>query len=262
VVVKHLKRKIKEYLGDGKPLGVTITYVEQKEALGIAHAVGQLEGYIDIPFLLTLGDIFFIPQRLNLLLETFKQKEAACVLGVKKESDQDLMRKNFAVILGKGKTVKTVIEKPRYSHVHLKGCGIYLFSPDIFDAIRMTPRTAMRDEYEITNSIQILIDDGYRVYAEEVVKWDTNITCPVDLLRCNLYQLENMRRDNLIGENCRINKDARIVNSVIGSNVVVKRAITIQDSVVYPDLVIKGASDIKSSLVTAHSLIRCDKKNV
>ena len=54
-----------------------------------------------------------------------------------------------------------MIEKPRYVDSQLKGCGLYVFDPHIFDAIRRTPRTAMRDEYEITDSIQILINDGY-----------------------------------------------------------------------------------------------------
>ena len=59
--------------------------------------------------------------------------------------------------------VQRVIEKPRYVDSQLKGCGLYVFDPHIFDAIRRTPRTAMRDEYEITDSIQILINDGYVV---------------------------------------------------------------------------------------------------
>ena len=45
-----------------------------------------------------------------------------------------------------GRTVRRVIEKPRYVDSQLKGCGLYVFDPHIFDAIRRTPRTAMRDE--------------------------------------------------------------------------------------------------------------------
>ena len=61
IVVGHLGGKIKKYFGNGKKLGVNITYVKQKERLGIAHAVGQLEPYIKDPFLLFLGDIFYHP---------------------------------------------------------------------------------------------------------------------------------------------------------------------------------------------------------
>ena len=56
-----------------------------------------------------------------------------------------------------------MIEKPRYIDNDLKGCGLYLFDLPVFDAIRRTPKTAMRDEYEITAAIQIVIDDGLPV---------------------------------------------------------------------------------------------------
>ena len=49
----------------------------------------------------------------------------------------------------------------------------------VFDAIRRTPRTAMRDEYEITTSIQILVDDGFKIYPAEVYCNDTVISANV-----------------------------------------------------------------------------------
>lgn len=36
----------------------------------------------------------------------------------------------------------------------------------------------MRDEYEITDSIQILVDDDLPVYVSEVIRWDINLTSP------------------------------------------------------------------------------------
>ena len=60
IVVGHLGGKIKKYFGTGKRFGVKVNYVRQKERLGIAHAVGQLEGHVKNPFLLFLGDIFYL----------------------------------------------------------------------------------------------------------------------------------------------------------------------------------------------------------
>ena len=68
--------------------------------------------------------------------------------------------------------MRRVIEKPLRVPNSLKGCGIYLFDQRIFEAVRRTPRTAMRDEYELTDSIQILIDYGYPVRTANVVDWD------------------------------------------------------------------------------------------
>lgn len=256
IVVGHLKNKITEFFKDGKELGVKISYVEQKEALGIAHAVGQLENYVHQPFLLWLGDIFFIPENIELLLKTFKEKQACAVLAVKKEEEGQLLKKNFAVLLHESGMVKRVVEKPRYLHSNLKGCGIYLFDLNIFDAIRRTPRTAMRDEYEITNSIQILIEDGFPVYPAQVIQWDMNITYATDLLACNQFQLKLLGENSIIGNNVKIHPKAEIKRSVIGNNVKVKYPIKIVDSAILDNVSWSLKQDIEQSLVTMHSLIK------
>ncbi|MGB4521095.1 MAG: sugar phosphate nucleotidyltransferase, partial [Candidatus Omnitrophota bacterium] len=256
IVVGHLKNKITEFFKDGKKLGVKISYVEQKEALGIAHAVGQLENCVHQPFLLWLGDIFFIPENIELLLKTFKEKQACAVLAVKKEEEGQLLKKNFAVLLHESGMVKRVVEKPRYLHSNLKGCGIYLFDLNIFDAIRRTPRTAMRDEYEITNSIQILIEDGFPVYPAQVIQWDMNITYATDLLACNQFQLKLLGENSIIGNNVKIHPKAEIKRSVIGNNVKVKYPIKIVDSAILDNVSWSLKQDIEQSLVTMHSLIK------
>jgi len=85
---------------------------------------------------------------------------------------------------------KKVIEKPGYLVHNIKRCGLYLFDLRIFDAIRQTPRTAMRDEYEITDSIQILIEDGFLVKQLTIVKEDVNLTVPDDLIKSNMWMLK------------------------------------------------------------------------
>ena len=170
IVIGHHGFEIVKALGAGDRDGVKIHYVDQEETIGIAHAVGKLEAYLDSPFLLFLGDIYFQTSELGRMLQTFGQGDVNAVLATKEESDPAAIRRNFAVIEGDDGFVRRVIEKPRHIVNTLKGCGLYLFDLHIFDAIRRTPRTAMRDEYEITDSIQILIDDGFKVKSLPVVE--------------------------------------------------------------------------------------------
>ncbi|MBU1122405.1 MAG: sugar phosphate nucleotidyltransferase [Candidatus Omnitrophota bacterium] len=258
-VVGHLKEKIMAYFGNGDLWGVNIRYVEQKEKLGIAHAVGQLEGYIDAPFMLFLGDIFIVPKNLERMISTFKKNNVGAVLAVKKENDPESIKKNFTVSLDpRTNKVKRVIEKPRFLSTNLKGCGVYLFDQAIFDAIRCTPRTAMRDEYEITTAIQILIEDGCEVYTEEVIDWDMNVTIPADLLLCNRKQLKRIGKDNIICQTAKISPSAEIINSVIGKNVEIHHPIRIKDSVIMDGVKIKDKSDFNNNLVSPTSIIRVD----
>lgn len=260
LVVGYLKEKIKKYFGDGSSLGIKIRYVEQKEKLGIAHAVGQLEEYVNSPFLLFLGDIFIVPNNLGRVIDIFLRKKSGAVLAVKKESNHDLIRKNFTVSLcGRTDKVKRVIEKPRYLTTNLKGCGVYLFDLSIFDAIRNTPRTAMRDEYEITTAIQMLIDGGSAVYVADVVKWDMNVTVPCDLFECNQLWLKNIGVKYIVDPTAKLHKRTKIINSVIGKNVVIKNPVTIKNSVILESTKINSSNDIIGSLISPAYNIICKK---
>ena len=145
IVIGHLGYEIVRALSK-VDLGVKIEYIEQTEALGIAHAVGRLEGKIQKPFLLTLGDIFFVSSALPTLFDLFDKNGTRAVLASKREDRPEQIRRNFAIVTGTDGVVQRVIEKPSYVQAKYMGCGIYLFGLEIFDAVRRTPRTAMRDE--------------------------------------------------------------------------------------------------------------------
>jgi dTDP-glucose pyrophosphorylase len=257
IVVGHLKEEIISYFGDGSSLGLRIRYVEQQETLGIAHAVAQLEHVVDSPFILFLGDIFLVPKDLQSMERMFWERRAGAVLAVKREKNPEYVRRNFAVILHASGTVTRVIEKPRYVTSDLKGCGVYIFDLAIFDAIRRTPRTAQRDEYEITNSIQILIDDGFPVYPAEVIDWDMNITFACDLLECNCNQLQRLAKPYLIGENTTVHPGAILEGSVLGDNVTVEHPIKIKDSLILSGSHVTSTQDLQRMLITPEVSIEC-----
>jgi glucose-1-phosphate thymidylyltransferase len=257
IVVGHLKEEIISYFGDGSSLGLKIRYVEQKETLGIAHAVAQLENEVNSPFILFLGDIFLVPKNLQAMERMFWERRAGAVLAVKREENPEYVRRNFAVILHASGTVTRVIEKPRYVTTDLKGCGVYIFDLAIFDAIRRTPRTAQRDEYEITNSIQILIDDGYPVYPAEVIDWDMNITFACDLLECNRSQLRRLDKPYLIGRDVRMPSGVTLERSVLGDDVTLDKAIAVRDSLIFSGVRVAADDDIECMLLTPDVSIDC-----
>ena len=249
IVCGQLREVFQKHFGDGEELGVSIRYVVQDKPLGIAHALAKVEESVKKPFMLFLGDILFVTKDLGRMIELFENREAGGVLAVKQEPNPEYIKRNYAVLLHESKMVKRVIEKPRYISNNLKGCGIYFFDLPIFDAVRRTPRTAMRDEYEITSSIQILIDDGYPVYPAEVIEWDMNITVVDDLILSNLKMLDLQKGEHVMGKNCSVPPGANIVHSVIGDNVVIDHPITVRDSVIMSETRVVSDKDIVNSLV-------------
>lgn len=257
IVIGHLGHQIVQALGDGSQLGVKIRYVEQTQALGIANALGQLERHISSPVVLFLGDIFFVADNLAAMVETMRSRKAGAVLAVKTENDPAAIQRNFTVQTKEDGRVRRVIEKPRHSTTNVKGCGLYLFDVSVFDAIRRTPRTAMRDEYEITDTIQIMIDDGLDVYCENVVQWDINLTYPHDLLRCNLFHLENTGQENLVGQNAKIHPDAVLHNTVVGDRAIIEHPIEISNTVIFADTVVGVRHPVDRFVLTPAHQIDC-----
>ena len=251
VVIGHLGHHIIGALGDGAAYGVNIQYVEQEKRLGLAHAVGQLEPHIDRPFVLILGDIFFEMKQLAGLVGEFEMTGAAAVLAVKEETDPEAVKRNFSVHLRADNTVRRVIEKPRHVSNLLKGCGIYLFDLPIFDAIRRTPRTAMRDEYELTDSIQILIDFEYPVRVAPVVDWDINITYIGDLITCCVHELRKRGERCLVGSDCVVGEGVDLIDTVLGDNAVIEQAVTLDRCVVLPGVHVSETGYCCNTVFTA-----------
>jgi len=257
VLIGHKGYQITRVLGDGERHGVRLQFVEQKSMLGIAHALGQLENYVDRPFLLFLGDIYFVPKDIGSMFRVFEEENCGAVLATKQETDVSAIRRNFSVILDNAGKVVRVIEKPRHVVNNLKGVGLYLFDLQVFDAIRRTPRTAMRDEYEITDSIQVMIDDGHVVRSTDAVHDDLNVTYPEDLLWINLALARREHGGILVADSARVEAGAKIENTVIGARVDVPAGACITNSLVFDDVRIAPNAVIDSAIVTPRQILKC-----
>lgn len=261
VVIGHYGFDVVRVMGNGERYGIKLHYVDQGQTLGIAHALSKLENLIDRPFMLFLGDIFFVTDSLQPMIDEFFTSGVSAVLATKIEPDVNAIKRNFSVLMDDAGYVRRVIEKPRHPVNNLKGCGLYLFDLHIFDAVRRTPRTASRDEYEITDSIQILIDDGFKVKSKTIIQEDLNLTYPEDLLSINLIELRRRNLPHLIGSNTSI-VPKRVENSVIGDNVVCPADIMIRNSVVFSNTTISESTDLEQAIVTPDRIIYCSKSAV
>jgi glucose-1-phosphate thymidylyltransferase len=256
IVIGHLGHQVVRELGDGEKFGLNIRYVEQGETLGIAHAVYKLEKHVDRPFFLFLGDIYFETENLASMPQRMMGPGGADgVLAVMREPDAEKIRRNFVVLTDANGRVHRVVEKPRFARTDLKGCGIYLFDQSFFDAVRRTPRTAMHDEYEITDAIQNYIDDGYRVEAAEVIKADLNLSYPMDLLHLNLRWLDVHGARNLIGRSVQIAEGASLERCLVLDGAVIEKPIKMREVLVFPNVRVKHEGELTRAIITKETEI-------
>lgn len=235
IVIGHLGQKIKDYFGNGNKFGILIDYVFDDDPQGIASSLLITKKLLKGPFAVFLGDIFMDKVDLSVSIKKMTESGADGIVIAKMEKDPELVKRNFAIVIDKDLQIIKVVEKPKVPPSMLKGYGLYLFNEKIFAAIEATPKSKLRNEYEITDSIQTFIDMGAKLYCDMWSLWDFNLSYPEDLLMCNLKMLKERGLKHLISQDAQVDKRAKIISSVIGDRAVVDSPLVLQECLVLPD---------------------------
>jgi len=157
-----------------------------------------------------------------------------------------------------------LIEKPKDPPSNLALVGVYLFTPAIFDAARSL-EPSWRGEYEITEAIQALIDDGHKVQSEVVRGWWKDTGQLADMLEANRLVLEELetKLDGTIDEESRVEgrvvveSGASLTRSVVRGPAVIGAGACIEDAYIGPYTSIGGGVHVRRSEVE-HSIILAD----
>ena len=139
-------------------------YIRQKEALGLGHAILMAEGYVGAdPFAVLLPDDIFVCEKpcIRQLIDAYSEFNASViVLG---RTDEEGTKK-YGIIKPRQITervfqVEDLVEKPgpERAFSDLAVIGRYVFTPNIFDAIKRTEPDA-RGEIQITDAIKLLLE--------------------------------------------------------------------------------------------------------
>jgi len=177
--------EIRERTGDGSRWDVRIRYVEQGQPLGLAHAVLTAEEAMGgSPFVVYLGDNLLRDGIVEMVDEFRSSKPEALILLAHVPNPSA-----FGVAeLDDGRVVQ-LTEKPAEPASDLALVGVYMFQPLIFDACRSLEPSG-RGEYEITEAIQALIDQGKRVEPHIVTGWWKDTGNWEDMLETNRLLLD------------------------------------------------------------------------
>jgi len=179
--------KVREYYGDGSALGVQVTYIDQGEPRGIAHAVRLTEYFVGHePFVVFLADNV-LKGGIQEMVDDFGKSQAAAEIALCHVRNPQ----SFGIAEMKNGRILRLIEKPKEPPSDLALIGIYLFRNEVFDAIRRL-KPSWRNELEITDAIQILIDDGLEVRHRLVKGWWKDTGRPEDVLEANQLVLSEM----------------------------------------------------------------------
>lgn len=246
VVVGHKKEQVKDYLQD------KVKYVVQKEQLGTGHAVREVFNACDInsKYVLVLcGDMPLITD--ETISETIKyhidNKFSVTIISTCLDDPSGYGR---IVRNSTGDVVKIVEHRDanvNELNINEVNSGMYCFDADCLkSAIEKVKSNNSQGEYYLTDTIEILINDGKRVGARKIS--DSREILGVN----NRIQLEEankiMRR--------RINERHMLngVTFIDSSTTYIEDEVIIgKDTTIYPNTILEGSTRIGEGCVIGPS---------
>lgn len=183
LVVGHRKEEIKTRFGDGDELGLRLSYVEQPEQKGTAHAISFTD--MSEAFVVLNGDVYCDTESLVGTIKKHETENAVATVGTYRVKSAA----SYGVVRVKDGRIAEIVEKPGKTSDQLINAGIYVFEPEIYDAIKDTPYSKRREK-EITTSIENLVKEGKNILANELGSW-VHVGRPWDLLAANERALKH-----------------------------------------------------------------------
>jgi len=292
-IVGYRDEQVRDYFGSGDRWGVSIDYSTQRKQLGTADAIKTVEDLVNGNFLVINGDI--VVNQKNISSLTNRSDNTLSVFEVEDTGDLGVVEIN-------GDRITRIYEKTERPPSHMANAGLYLFTPDIFDAVSRTSKS-LRGEYEITDTLQLMIEQGHHISYQEISYW-LDLSYPWDLLTANESLLAEIEPQNLgeteknvivkgvvfigkntvvrsgsyivgpaiIGQDCDIGPNCYIRPSTsIGDNCHIGNAVEVKNSIIMKDSKIPHHNYVGDSIIgegcnlgagTKIANLRLDKKNI
>jgi UDP-N-acetylglucosamine diphosphorylase/glucosamine-1-phosphate N-acetyltransferase len=259
-IVGYCDEQVRSYFGDGEKWGVNIAYSEQRKQLGTADAIRQVAGMVDGNFIVSNGDVIIDRADIRRLLSGGHN-----TISVIEVADQ----RGLGIVQIEGGRAVNIYEKTEKPPSRMANAGLYLFTPAVFEAIERTGKSP-RGEYEITDSLKLLMEGDAGVACLELTSW-LDISYPWDLLEANESMLAGLEPRNLgevesnvvlkgpvsIGRGTLVRSGAYIIGPVvigedsdIGPNCFIRPATAIGDG-----CHVGAATEVKNSIIMKNTKI-------
>jgi glucose-1-phosphate thymidylyltransferase len=262
IIAPETGSEIREAAGDGSAFGIRIEYIEQDAPLGLAHALLTAEPFLgDSPFVMYLGDNLLRDGIVD-LVETFRTEQPDALILLTPVQDPE----SYGVAELNDGRVARLVEKPKQPQTDLALVGVYMFTPAVFEAARSI-EPSWRNELEITDAIQVLVDRGLRVDPHIVHGWWKDTGQVQDMLEANQLILDDLSEqvdgelvDSRVEGRVVIEEGARLERATVRGPAIIGRGTRITDAYIGPytaigDEVTITRAELEHSIVLSGSSI-------
>lgn len=271
VNLHYLGHQIRDHLGNGKNLGVKLSFSEEERLWGDAGSVKRVEDFFDDTFLVIGGDDLG-DFDLTRILQAHKDKKAICTIALSLVDDPS--EYGIALVNERGRITR-FLEKPRGEVMfsNAANTGVYFLEPEVLELI---PKN---DTYGFgKNLLPLLLERKMRLYGHltssywrdignlkqyqqthyDVLDGRITIDMPYRERRKFTWIGENVEIDPsadiqypvVIGDGCRIEAGAKVLEySVLGEQCVVENGATVKQSILWPEAAVMRDTCIERCVV-------------
>lgn len=266
IVIGDTGDEIRDAVGNGSRWEVEVTYIPQEAPLGLAHAVLIARDFLgDEDFVMYLGDNL-VREGVAAFVEEFERDRAEAPDGEVSAAQillakvSDPQRFGVAEFDANGRVLR-LVEKPKVPPSEYALVGVYLFDKTIHEAVAALKPSA-RGELEITEAIQWLIDNGYKVRSTIVEGYWKDLGEIDALLEGNRLLLEALDRriDGYVDKDSRIEgrvvieKGAEVISSTVRGPAIVGRNAKIVNAYVGPFSAVGDSCELRDAEIE-HSVV-------
>ncbi|MBL8181911.1 MAG: NDP-sugar synthase [Blastocatellia bacterium] len=257
--------KIEMLLGDGSDLGVNLKCITEPNPLGTAGAYRYAADQIRETTVVFNGDVL-TDIDIAKLIEQHRSRGATATIVLTPVEDPS--RYGLVETAEDGQILR-FLEKPKPEELASLGintinAGIYILEPEVLDMIEYEVNTSF--EYDVFPKLLAekkpffaYIMDGE--YWRDIGTPESYLEAHQDIMGGKVAGLEHMTADyesataasidsvSIIGEDCNIKPNARIINSVLGKNVVVEEKAVIENSVIWSHTRVAAGAEIDGAII-------------
>ncbi|WP_137290296.1 sugar phosphate nucleotidyltransferase [Natronorubrum halophilum] len=249
VIVGYQRNRVQSYFGSTYR-NVPLTYVIQDKQLGSGHALLVAESKITEPTVVVYGDQLIDKQIIRDVAT--HHDSASATLGLVHQSD---VTKYGGVLRTDDGSVTEIIENPHDDRNYHLNAGVYVFEPEIVDAIRTTDSHA--GEYSLVDGLATLLENGATVQSVVSDGIWVDATYPWDLLEIadDLFETRN-GVESQIAPSASVHDDATIIEPII----VEPDCVIGPGAVVGPSVCLGENVTVEANATVRHSVIDADTR--
>ena len=246
VVGGPMKEQIVNYATNTFGDSFELAFAEQEVARGLGHSIYQAEPHArGESVVILLGDMLFENSYADFLDTHRELKDCDGSIGVKPVAEPQ----HYGVVeADEGSRITRLVEKPNDPRSNLAISGIYIIdnTPALFDALEAlieNDRRGSGDEFQLTDALQNMLDDGSVFRYFKVEDW-YDCGRPDTLLEANRLLLDRLDTNSTNGLDGSIvippvdfGDDVTVEASIVGPNVSVDDNATLSNSIVQESIV-------------------------